>query len=512
MFAHYLSALAALASAVGLATAVVLFAAAVIRGLGAKADLITPVAFRRARLVENPPPGTFAPDIAWPWYFASQVRADVKKVRGETYGFYRKLWTWPRATFFEQHGPHLLWWAVFPVPLAVFSFLITLGAGMLACFALFVAVVACCWLTALVGFGVGFVVLRGVDATWTRMRDADASCPRCYHVSPRPAYKCPGCSTLHRDIRPGRLGVVARRCACGALMPTTVVRAAWRLTAVCQRCEEPLRQGAAAVRDIRIPIFGDVSAGKTRFLYSALDSMMATGAQSDLEITFPDGESHEQAKLALELIRSSREIPKTSEELPRAFSLRIGSGATSTLVHLFDAAGERYRNASSHDDMGFLETAHGLVYVLDPFAIGPVRDRLTGHSAAALRLAHAATRDPESAYGEVVSRLRGGGVRPESQRLAVVVSKVDILADCGMEYPTESKQISQWLFDSGLHNLVLAASAEFADVRYFAVASQATGETTPFTDSGSPLRWLLRGRGVRLPPEPSALTAGEVTT
>ena len=54
--------------------------------------------------------------------------------------------------------------------------------------------------------------------------------------------------------------------------------------------------------------------------------------------------------------------------------------------------------------------------------------------------------DPASTYDEVLSRLRGGGTRARSQRLAVVVSKVDVLRQWGVEIPTEDSRLSEWTF------------------------------------------------------------------
>ena len=57
-------------------------------------------------------------------------------------------------------------------------------------------------------------------------------------------------------------------------------------------------------------------------------------------------------------------------------------------------------------------------------------------------LAHAAAGDPETAYGEVVSRLRDSGVEAAGQRLAVVVSKADLLTAGGIELPDDSAAIA----------------------------------------------------------------------
>ena len=52
-----------------------------------------------------------------------------------------------------------------------------------------------------------------------------------------------------------------------------------------------------------------------------------------------------------------------------------------------------------------------------------------------------------------------------------------------------------------MHNLVMAARRDFAEVRFFAVASQALPAGAP-DDPGAPLRWLLTSHGVRLPADP----------
>jgi hypothetical protein len=263
-----------------------------------------------------------------------------------------------------------------------------------------------------------------------------------------------------------------------------------------------------------MPIFGDVSAGKTRFLYAALDSMRELGAWNAISVSFPDQESRERADAAAATLHKAVATIKTDPTRIRALSFRLGTGNGSTLIHMFDAAGEQYRNADAYDEVSFLDSGHGLIYVVDPFALKAIRDQVAGYSAAAEYLAAAENRDPELAYNQVVTRLRGGGVKAKSQRLAIVVSKADVLFSSGVEFPTESTAIADWLMDNGLHNIVLAAPNEFDEVRYFTVASMAAKSTSPTTDAGAPVRWLLRSQGVRLPSEaelnpivPSKVTA-----
>ena len=187
-----------------------------------------------------------------------------------------------------------------------------------------------------------------------------------------------------------------------------------------------------------------------------------------------------------------------------ALTIRLGKGRKTYLVRLFDA-GERYRDSQQHQDLRFLDHSQGLVYVLDPFSIQAVQDLLTGHNAIGGRLAHAAVGDPEITFGEVVSRMRDSGVPAGAQRLAVVVTKADLLREMGLELPGGSEEIADWLHDLGQRNTVLAAGRDFAEVRYFAVASQdvSAGWATGQDDPAAPLRWLLGRSGIPLPASPA---------
>jgi hypothetical protein len=480
---------------IGILVGVVLSALSLVAGLARRPNLITASAYQAERVKAHPvATGQFEPDVAWPFYPLRQMRPDLARVGAERRARYAKLWKWP--------GNPLVWILLAPLSAAILVCLLVAGLTTLLLAGLFALVMWACAGASAAVFGSGVLLLRGAESAWHARMRTGASCPHCYHVTSRPAYRCPGCRRLHRDVRPGRLGLLTRRCECGTLLPTMVLRAAWRLEAVCQKCNTPLRAGSAVLRDVRVPIFGDTSAGKTRFLYAGLDSLIDTTTRAGIPFGFPDEESQDQATVALGLIRSGRDTVKTSQTLPTALTCRVGSGPGSTLVHLFDTAGENYRDAQLHDSLGFLDRGHCLVYVLDPFSVGAVGDRMAGQNARVVEMAHAAAGDPEIAYNEVVSRLRDSGVKAAEQRLAIVVSKADLLIAGGIEPPEDSAAIADWLTEMGVHNLVLSARREFAEVRYFTVASLAATQASPAHDPGAPLRWLLASLGVRLPAEP----------
>jgi hypothetical protein len=484
--------------AAGIAIGAILFIAILVRMVLATSDLVSPQAFKDEREKAGDKGGEFGLDVAWPWYFRRQVLADERFVMQTRERWTKWLWSLLRAEPLKKsqwQGLFVIVSPLFWIPITIA--LVVMGLGNLIFLGVLYALTALVW----PGYVVTIAVLRAGEAGWSGVRKTSASCPKCFYVSKRPAYKCDGCGRLHRDLRPSRLGIFERRCECREVMPTMTLRAAWSEVAVCQRCEEPLRQGAAAVRDVRMPIFGDVAAGKTRFLYAALDSMRDLGSKHAITVSFPDSDSQKRADVALSTIRTSSNTVKTDATHPSALTFRLGTGNTSSLIHMFDAAGELYLNPDEYDEVSFLDSGQGLVYVVDPFALSAIQSQVSGYVLAADHLAAAENKDPELAYSEVVTRLRGGGVKAKSQRLAVVVSKADVLFSCAIEFPTESSAIADWLMEHGLHNIVLAAPNEFAEVRYFNVASVPATATAPETDAGAPVRWLLRTQGVKLPTE-----------
>jgi hypothetical protein len=469
------------------------------KSLWKEPQLYTPAQFHQEQFQANPPgPDGIGPDLAWPLYTLRQANVDRKLVRQNLRALYGRVWKWPADTFYKgYHGPRWAWWIfLFPFVVAVNVFLLT--AGLTAWFSYWVywGVVAAGKWTDRTFWRLVRQQMRAAEMRRRKTRYTQAACMECMHVTPWPAYKCPSCPQVHHDVNPGELGTFNRHCVCGASFPTLASRAAWKATAECKRCKKELPEGAGAVRDIRIPVFGDANAGKTRFLYASLNSLMGEAELTGIAVTFPYPAVGDQVRRERERIRDGRSTDKTSSG-GVAITLRLREGRQSDLIHMFDAAGEDYSEAQKYEKLRFLDDSQGLVYVLDPFSIESIRQQLTGQQGDVLAAAQAASNDPDLAYGEVISRLRDGGVPVSAQRLAVVLSKTDLLRGTGLDIPSDSAAIEEWLVKAGLQNLMLAMSREFAEVRYFTVASLDVAASLP-DDPGVPLRWLLAAHGVRL--------------
>jgi len=443
-------------------------------------------------------PGLPRRDRAWPTYFAVQMRHDLTAAIEWTIGTVSQLWQ--RAWSVVEAGTEsdsmvLLFWPLLVPPLVL---LLAVTAGSAAGVVLVAVVFALASAVAWTGGLLVVFALRAVDRAWQWLFRAAGSCgqPGCYEVSALPAYECPGCRELHRDIRPGRLGVLWRRCGCGHTMPTTVLRSG-QLRAVCPRCISPLHEGAGMVTDVRVPVFGATMAGKTRFIMASLASLAGLAGCDGIAVSAPDDDSRQALAGYAEVIATGQSTLKTAPDLPAAVSLHLEMGRRKALVHVFDAAGELFVDEEETANLSYLDRARGLVFVLDPFSVPDVRARLAGSYAGLLDTA--ASHDPEDSYLVTVRRLRSYGVDTRRQRLAFVVSKGDLLL--GLPVATGlaagSAAVRPWLHEVGLDNLLLAADRDFAEVRFFLVSAMTAEPWTP-TSALAPLRWLLAGDRIRL--------------
>ena len=206
------------------------------------------------------------------------------------------------------------------------------------------------------------------------------------------------------------------------------------------------------MRDIRVPVFGAVAAGKTSFLYASLISLQLDLDRSHIKWDYLDDSSRMEAESRIKEIRDGQSaIQKTGPGPAISVNLKLRDGAHADFIHLFDASGEQYSNPGNWDlvygnqptnygSLRFLEDGQALAYVLDPFSVDLIRGQAAAHDQAVVARAQPAQTDPEVSYTEVLNRLRGFGVPVDAQRLAVVISKADLLRRAGLDIPFDSAE------------------------------------------------------------------------
>lgn len=213
-------------------------------------------------------------------------------------------------------------------------------------------------------------------------------------------------------------------------------------------------------------------------------------------------------------------VAATAPELElRATTFYLDDPRPRRLVYMYDAAGETFETGDAVDRFRFIGSTAGVVLVVDPFALGSVRDALEKDELAAVRPSEVAPHEAAQRFAAGLrSDLRIDAGRRLKRPAAVVVTKADMLVTAGLAHAYEdgptgrghrSDAVRSWLREQ-TDGVALVTSVEksFAHVGYFAVSgldafglvdhsSDRTGTDVRNDDVSEPLRWLLDRKGRR---------------
>ncbi|GAB3212314.1 hypothetical protein GCM10027294_37900 [Marinactinospora endophytica] len=343
--------------------------------------------------------------------------------------------------------------------------------------------------------------LRLLDRVAMRARGVRAmTCPLpgCYERIDYPAYRCAGCSRLHRDIRPGRHGVLRRTCDCGAEMPTLLLLgAARKLEAACPHCERPLAHRPGETREFVLPLFGAAGAGKTR-LMTALHGLFEHAAREPgVTLEHADTETGSRLRASSATLTPERMMnPTPPGRDPHGMLLRFSHGRRTLLVHLYDAAGERFDRVETTQTLRYLGRASTFVLVVDPLAL----DGLWNALAEEERVRLARYRSPgvnaeqiyQQTYQQIERQLALSRTGLDKARLAIVFTRGDLLAGSGAA-PRPGEDVADWARETlGLGNLLLSVDNNFGEWAVFHTAAVVDGAGTPDPSLALLADWLLR--------------------
>jgi hypothetical protein len=374
--------------------------------------------------------------------------------------------------------------------------------------------------------------LRLMEQALLQIRGITLECGSCHRRVGAPAYSCPECSAIHRQLIPGPLGVFSHICRCGKPLRTLLILKKWALHAYCQHegCNKPLPEKGLTAPTVHIPVVAGQAAGKTVYMMASVASLKERAEKSNdssiFEFADPRAEKEylrREAALkqaALDGIRAT--LPEISVQ---AFNIYIGpeSSTRRRLLYLYDAAGERYQTSDGVATFRFLGHTEGVILIVDPFSFKVVRRFVKPDILAALRHSEA---DADEVFGRFAQALRENlNVRTDRKvnvPVAVVLTKCDgLLAVSDVSHPydelgdaaddltkraTRSKAVKHWLKDvAGQHSLLATLENTFERCSYFAVSaldvftqeahtSARTRIQIRHDDTAAPLLWLLDKR------------------
>ncbi|MGW0708042.1 TRAFAC clade GTPase domain-containing protein [Streptomyces sp. NPDC002643] len=344
--------------------------------------------------------------------------------------------------------------------------------------------------------------LRATDRTGMILRGLPRGmmCPSCFERVPYPAYDCPRttCRRRHSDIRPGTFGLFRRRCACGERIPTLLMlmgRDA-RLSGYCvhEHCGNSMNPDAGHMPELILPLIGGRAAGKTQLMAAMVKSLENAAENGGEPIRLADPESIANQQVLNEVLDIQGHTRPTQKRLPRAHSFVLGRGRAERLVHVFDTAGERFLNREETDALRYAKEARTFLFVLDPMSVDAFWTRLDPEGPKVDRTL-ASTVDPEDVFSRSTQTVRTMGTRLDKARLAVAVSKRDLLAGQPAllpDRPDDSDTTREWLCERlGLRNLVETMDLEFGEVRFFCTAAVADEQGQVDPSIAAFVQWCL---------------------
>jgi hypothetical protein len=344
------------------------------------------------------------------------------------------------------------------------------GMGVGIVFGAFVA--ACCALIHILVTGLCAVLWRILAAVLNGASSAfigTQACPSCSAQVRRPLYRCTGrgCKREHRDLRPGRFGVLRRHCHCGMSMGTLPFFGSLRPSAVCPHCDRALEQGLGDTPEVLLPFFGATDEVRNRQMLSIIEQLRAWDIEGKLSVV-SDGSG-----TVGEPDATSRRVPQ-----PRhAYSVRLITDNDARVLYVFDTTDD-----ITHGP-GYLGRVRTCVLVIDPLSLDSFWARLPSARQAELGRERSSTPSPGIDHGNTLNRIKTMGIETQDARLAVVFAR-------GHLVNSPERKVVRWARrELGLGDLVSSVRRDFKESRFFC-ADAVRGDGT------SLLRWLLIGEGV----------------
>lgn len=471
----------------------------------------------RPRLVAQPSVARDT-DQAWGRYYAAQAAEDLRTILREAVTRWRRLPGQAYRPIDELFEESTFW---------------TVVGGLLGAVALAIAVVIGSAAAAMLTVAVGGLLYALIAASWVLsglLRFADrarrvvlrtsVTCQACAERPPYPAYACPRCGRRHGDIRPGSLGLIRRRCACGELLPTLVLLGSGHLEARCPSCDHLLSERAGTTIEVVVPVYGATDAGKTSLLLAMIEHLCqgeggrAEPADRRTAALFQERSAELRAggtrptsrnplepevySLYVPLRKDpSRKDPSApSRRRPAAVWRSLAWRRAGALVHFFDVAGERFNEGDELQGQQHMRLARVVLFVVDLLALRKFWALLT--PAERERIGRA--RPPGVAttsylHQQLAEGIRRMGVDPGEVRIALVISKLDVLATIGAFAQVRdgrrdpAEWLARWL---GLGQVLQSMKVDFAEHKIFMTTALIDGDRVD-PSVVAVVRWTLDG-------------------
>lgn len=346
-------------------------------------------------------------------------------------------------------------------------------------------------------------LLRVFDTTVLWLRGATTTCRHCGRRITFAEYSCrnPACDIRHRDVRPGRYGMIFRRCYCGEKFPTMVAFGSYKLEGWCPSCDKPLTRISP---EIILPMFGAVNAGKTQLIIVLTIAVETAVGRTGGTFDYANDSVRALATKAISEFLATKEVRKIGQaRAPTAhpaYSIYVAPKKSRTkLLHIFDAAGEVFTNAKLIQELEYLKIARTFVFVIDPLSIGKLWCTIDPAQRETLKH-HRAQQEPYTTFAETVQTVKKMGINTSKINLVVAVSKMDLIENLLHEKNVrDDRSIKRWLdADLAQGHLIRAMDHDFKNVSFFLTAALANGHNRAHPTVERFIKRTLAVEGLRL--------------
>lgn len=279
-------------------------------------------------------------------------------------------------------------------------------------------------------------------------------CPNCFTKFRYPYYLCPTCGCVHKNLKPGKYGILKRKCLCGTKIPVVHFRKKDLMKCQCPHCNEIF-----VCRDSSpfcVSIIGGESAGKTSLTYAGVNDLIKEVNKKSWKMHFRNAVEEEKIMNVLNYYNEGRSIEKNKNENLINLYLDLPNISFQKAFYIFDESDENFRERSFFVNRKYFKYIDGLIIVIDPLTFKETNEfrKQSKDNAGDL-------------LDKIILNLRKIHDLKIEQSIniptAVVINKMDLFNYVG--------DIEQFIKEKGEENLIRKLEYNFNNYKIFSISS-----------------------------------------
>ena len=331
-------------------------------------------------------------------------------------------------------------------------------------------------------------VFRIIDRTLR----VEQHCPHCYTAFRLPYFRCPHCGEVHKNLIPGRCGILTAKCSCGRSIPCSVLSHRSKLVGVCPnaKCETDL--ATANAKQFFIQIIGGNSSGKTAFSAAFQHQYLSLSQGNDVYKVF--GEPKETFEALDYMYRNGVTESSSASEIGSYNYVHQMRGTAAHNLIFYDLPDEVLLSDEYEKSPLNFGYTDGIIIIIDPLSVASVRNKCV-HQGEISTTSGFSTDNCETIIVDFInkfSEIVGRSARKMSDiPVAVLIAKSDVKCiknNIGMprikaQYKKAPENYNNdlsiardeicraFLNDNGLANVVNNLESVFSEVCYFPMSA-----------------------------------------